>query len=127
MKFKCLGIAIFLVAFFGIGNTGGSLGTSQLEARTNQNFTTPARSAECSRRARRHADRNATRYSLRQSARGAVGGAAIGGLAGGSRRNAATGGLIGGGLGMVYGTTTNRWQSLYNRRYSACINGYSLR
>jgi hypothetical protein len=127
MKFKYLAIGAVFSLFLGFGGSGNNLSTETAVARTQQNFTTPARSAECSRRARRHADRNATRHSLRNAGRGAIGGAALGGLAGGSRRNAATGGLIGGGLGMVYGTTTNRWQSLYNRRYSACINGYSLR
>ena len=126
MKSKYLGIGFLFVAFFGIGDTGGNLTPSQVEARTNQNFTTPAQSAECSRRARRYADRHTTRRNLRNTAAGAIGGAAVGGVAGRSGGSVGTGALIGGGAGVVHSATTNRWQTLYNRRYSACINGYSL-
>jgi len=128
MKFRHLGICVLFVAFFGIGgDAGGDRVSGQAEARTNQNFTTPARSAECSRRAKRHADRNTTRRNLRNTAAGAITGTAIGGVAGRSGGSARTGALIGGGVGAVHSATTNRWQTLYNRRYSACINGYSLR
>jgi outer membrane lipoprotein SlyB len=127
MKIRHLGIGVAFALLLGFGGSGGSLSPETAVARTQQNFTTPARSAECSRRARRHADRNTTRRNLTNTAAGAIAGTAIGGVAGRSSGTARTGALIGGGAGAVHSATTNRWQTLYNRRYSACINGYSLR
>ena len=123
MKLRYFGIGILFALFLGLGDAAPTLGPTSLEARTNQNFTTPAWSAECSRRARRHADRHTTRRNVRNTAAGAIAGGAIGGVAGQSGSSVGTGALIGGGAGVVHSATTNRWQTLYNRRYLACING----
>ncbi len=127
MKFKYLSIAVVFALFLGFGGSGNNPSTESAIARTQQNFTTPSRSAECSRRAKRHADRNTSRRNLRNTAAGAITGTAVGGVAGRSGGSARTGALIGGGVGALHSATTNRWQTLFNRRYSACINGYSLR
>jgi hypothetical protein len=87
------------------------LGSS--DARTNNNWSSNSRSAQCSVEAERYANQRARR----RTAAAAAGGAAIGGISGG---NAGRGALIGGGAGLLQ--SNSRWQTYYNRSYNNCIN-----
>jgi hypothetical protein len=91
--------------------------STAVEARTNNNYTSAARSQQCSRRAQEIADRE----TRRNAGRGAAAGAAIGGLAGRSWRGAGIGAAAGavGGAAM---SNNSRWQTVYNREYRNCIN-----
>ena len=91
--------------------------SGEAQAQNNQNYTSAARSQQCSRQAQDRADRE----TRRNAGRGAAAGAAVGGLAGRSWRGAGIGAAAGAVGGAVL-TNDSRWQTIYNREYRACIN-----